>query len=59
MSGLHGYYGEMFHANKLLREANDLSALVQDYRKFVQDLLRTADNTHAQWAHSTLQKAGD
>ena len=49
----------MFHANKLLREANDLSALVQDYRKFVQDLLGTADNTHAQWAYSTLQKVGD
>lgn len=53
------YYDVMFHANKLLREASELSALAQDYRKFVQDLLGTADNTHAQWAYSTLQKVGD
>ncbi|CEJ54539.1 hypothetical protein PMG11_00845 [Penicillium brasilianum] len=38
------------------KEANDLSALVQDYRNFVQDLLGTAESAKAQWAHSTLQK---
>ncbi|KAJ5364435.1 uncharacterized protein N7496_010148 [Penicillium cataractarum] len=41
---------------RMKKEANDLSALVQDYRKFVQDLLGTAENAKAQWAHSTLQK---
>jgi hypothetical protein len=45
--------------NEVLREANDLSALVQDYRKFVQDLLGTTESANAQWAHSTLQKVGD
>lgn len=43
---------------RLKKEASDLSALVQDYRKFVQDLLDTSENTHAQWAYSTLQKVG-
>ncbi|CEJ62595.1 hypothetical protein PMG11_11092 [Penicillium brasilianum] len=38
------------------KEANDLSALVQDYRKFVQDLLGTTVSANGQWAHSTLQK---